>query len=196
MVVELASLWLPIVVSAVAVFIASSIVWMVLPHHRSDYKELPDEDGMRDTLRRMAVPRGMYTVPHCNHGPEMKDPAFQAKVKEGPWAWMIVWDRWPNMGKALGTWIAYLLVVSLFVAYIGANALPAGSEFARVFQVTGAAAFMAYALSAVPEAIWKGFPWPFVIKEMIDGLVYALLTAGVFAWLWPNVEAALPAAAG
>ncbi len=191
--VELTSLWLPILLSAVAVFIASSIVWMVLPHHRKDYRALPDEDGMRETIRRMNAPAGMYCIPHCEHGPNMKDPAFQAKVKEGPWATMIVMDKWPNMGKSLGLWFVYLIVVSLFTAYIAANALPAGAEYLRVFQVTGAAAFMTYGLASFCQSIWKGYPWPFVIKEAIDGLAYALITAGIFGWMWPSIEGALPA---
>src|SRR6266851_8791731 len=42
--VSLSALWLPIVLSAVIVFVASSIMYMLLPYHRSDYRKLPEED--------------------------------------------------------------------------------------------------------------------------------------------------------
>jgi hypothetical protein len=29
-------------------------------------------------------------------------------------------------------------------------------------------------------------PWSIVLKESFDGLIYSLLTAGTFGWLWPR----------
>ena len=49
--VPLTSLWLPILLSAVVVFAASSIIHMVLPYHRNDFKKLPDEEGFLAALR-------------------------------------------------------------------------------------------------------------------------------------------------
>jgi hypothetical protein len=45
---------------------------------------------------------------------------------------------------------------------------------------------MSYGLGNLAKVIWKGEPWSMVIKEVIDGLIYGLLTAGVFGWLWPK----------
>lgn len=36
------SLWLTIVLSAVAVFYASFVAWMILPHHKADWNGLPE----------------------------------------------------------------------------------------------------------------------------------------------------------
>jgi hypothetical protein len=50
----------------------------------------------------------------------------------------------------------------------------------------GTAAFLAYGLANLSNSIWKGQTWSMTIKEVIDGLVFALLTAGTFGWLWPR----------
>lgn len=193
--VELASLWLPVIASAVIVFIASSIVWMVLPHHKKDYKAFSNEDSIRDALRAQSPAPGMYCIPSMldpDGKCDAKNPDFQAKVKEGPWACLTVMPAWPNMGKSLGMWIVHLLVASLFVAYIASHALPAGAGYLAVFRVAGAAAFMGYGLGVLPQMYWKGAPPSIVMKEVADGLAYALLTAGTFAWLWPEATAGLP----
>ncbi len=193
--VELMSLWLPIVVSAVVVFFASFVVWMVLPHHKKDYKALSNEDPVRDALRAQNPAPGMYCIPSML-GPDgkcdAKNPEFQAKVKEGPWAVMTVLASWPNMGKSLAMWIVHLLVVSTFVAYIAAHALPAGAAYLSVFRVAGAAAFMTFGLGVLPQMMWKGAPVAVIMKEVGDGLAYALVMAGVFAWLWPEATITLP----
>lgn len=193
--VELMSLWLPIVVSAVVVFFASFIVWMVLPHHKKDYKALSNEDPVRDALRAQNPAPGMYCIPSML-GPDgkcdAKNPEFQAKVKEGPWAVMTVLAGWPNMGKSLGMWIVHLLVVASFAAFLGAHALPAGAPFADVFRVISPAAFMTFGLGVLPQMMWKGAPGAVIFKEVMDGLAYALLTGAVFGFLWPAATVTMP----
>src|SRR5258708_13403436 len=81
--VSLSALWLPIVLSAVIVFIASSIMHMLLPYHRSDYQPLPDEDKVLAALRAAGLKRGLYMFPFCTHK-EMKSPAAIEKFKQGP----------------------------------------------------------------------------------------------------------------
>ncbi len=55
-----------------------------------------------------------------------------------------------------------------------------------VFRFVAVAAFLGYAL-----ALWQ-FPIRYArsltttIKATMDGLAYALVTAGTFAWLWPH----------
>lgn len=188
----LVDLWMPILLSAVLVFIASSIIWMALPIHKHDYKDPGDkEDAILGMLRSASFAPGVYYVPWCQ-GKE-KDPAAMEKLKTGPWALMTVMGSAPSMGKMLGLWFVHLVIVAVFVAYLASNAgLAAGAEYLSVFRVSGTAAFLAYAGYAMPSAIWHGMPWSQLPGRIFDGLVYALLTAGTFAWLWPG--AAAPAA--
>jgi len=182
----LSALWLPIVLSAVIVFIASSIMHMVLPYHRGDYKKLPDEDKVLTGLRAASLPRGLYMFPFTNHK-EMKSSAVVEKYNQGPVGMMTIFPSGPPvMPKFLGQWFGYLLVISFFVAYLTAHTVPAGTYYLSVFRVVGTAAFLAYGLGTISNGIWRGQPWSFVIKEAMDGLVYALLTAGTFGWLWPR----------
>ena len=43
----LGALWLPIVLSALLVFVVSAIIHMVLKYHNRDYKQLPNEVAVR-----------------------------------------------------------------------------------------------------------------------------------------------------
>ena len=184
--VSLTALWLPILLSAVIVFIASSIMHMLLPYHRSDYKKLPNEDKLRDALRPDNVAPGVYHVPHCDHK-DMNSPAVREKYKEGPVVLMTVFpNQAPNMGKYLGLWFGYCLVIGVFVAYLSGHTLASGTHYLAVFRVAGTAAFMSYGLGNLVNSVWKGQPWSNTIKEVIDGLIYGMLTAGTFGWLWPR----------
>lgn len=177
-------LWLPILVSAVIVFIASSIMHMVLPYHHNDYSQLPDEDKIRAALRAANLKRGFYVFPYCTHK-EMNSPAAIEKYKEGPVGFLnIMPSAPPAMPKFLGQWFVFCLIVGYFVAYITAHTVPPGAHYLAVFRVAGTAGFMAYGLGHLSNGIWKGQLWSTVIKEVIDGLVYGLLTAGTFGWLW------------
>jgi hypothetical protein len=184
--VPLTALWLPILLSAVIVFVASSIMHMVLPYHRSDYKPLPDEDRVLAALRAAGLQRGLYHFPFCTHK-DMKSPAMTEKYKQGPVGLMTVIPNGPPaMPKFLGLWFAYCLIVGFFVAYLTGHTVAPGAHYLAVFRVVGTAAFLAYGLGNLSNGIWKGQPWSMVIKEVIDGLVYASLTAGTFGWLWPR----------
>jgi hypothetical protein len=180
----LGALWLPIVLSAVIVFIASSIIHMVLPYHRGDYKKLPDEEKAREALR--GLPPGLYTVPYCSHQ-TMKSPEVQEKFRQGPVGMLTVFPSGPPaMPKYMGLWFVYCLIIGFFVAYLAWHTVATGSSYLMVFRVVGTAAFLAYGLGIISNGIWKGQPWSNVIKEVIDGLIYGLLTAGTFGWLWPR----------
>ena len=182
--VSLSALWLAILLSAVFVFIASSILHMLLPFHRSDYRQLPDEEKVRAVLR--GLPRGLYILPFTNHK-EMKSPAMVEKYKQGPVGLLSVAPNGPPMmGKFLGLWFLYCLLISFFTAYLTGHTVAAGMNYRVVFRVAGTAAFMAFGLGPIVNSIWKGQPWSVTVKEVIDGLIYALLTAGTFGWLWPR----------
>lgn len=184
--VSLAALWLPIVLSAVIVFIASSVIHMLLTYHRSDYHQLPDEDKVLAVLRSAGLKRGLYIFPFCTHK-EMKSPALIEKYKQGPVGFLnILPNGTPAMPKFLIQWFVFCLLVGFFVAYLAGHVLAPGTSYPAVFRVVGTTAFLAYGLGRLSDGIWKGQTWSATIKEVIDGLIYGLLTAGTFGWLWPR----------
>jgi hypothetical protein len=184
--VPLAALWLPIVLSAVIVFIASSIMHMVLPYHRSDYNQLPDEDKVLAALRATPLKRGHYIFPFCTHK-DMKSPALIEKQKKGPVGFLTIMPSGPPaMPKFLIKWFVFCLLVGFFVACLMALAVPVSANHHVVFHVALIAAFLGYGLGNLTNGIWRGHTWSATIKEVIDGLVYGLLTAGIFGWLWPR----------
>lgn len=183
--VPLTELWLPIVLSAVIVFIASSIMHMMLKYHGSDYQKLPNEDAAREALR--GTKPGFYTFPHCKDMKEMQKPEHMEKLKAGPVGTVtIIPNGPPNMGKFLGQWFVYLLFVAFMSAYLAGRVLPSGTHYLQVFRVVGTTAFMGYAVAHLADMVWRGRPLSMTVKDLIDGLVYALLTAGTFGWLWPR----------
>jgi hypothetical protein len=182
----LPALWLPIVLSAVIVFVASSIIHMLLPYHRSDYQKLPDEDKVLAALRSASLKRGLYIFPFTSHK-DMNSPIVVGKYNQGPVGMMTIAPNGPPvMPKFLGLWFGYCLLIGVFVAYLTAHTVMPGVTYRHVFRVVGTAAFLAYGLGNMSNSIWKGQTWSMTIKEVIDGLVYALLTAGTFGWLWPR----------
>jgi hypothetical protein len=184
--VALTALWLPILLSAIIVFVASSIMHMLLPYHRGDYQKLPEEDELLSALRAAGLKRGLYIFPFATHQ-EMKSPALMEKYKQGPVGMMTVFPSGPPaMPKFLGMWFVYCLIIGFFVAYLTGRTVASGAHYLVVLRVAGTAAFLAYGLGHLSNGIWKGQPWSTTIKEVIDGLVYGLLTAGAFGWLWPR----------
>ncbi len=185
--VTLGALWLPILLSAVFVFIASTIIHMALRYHASDYVRLPNEDAVRAAIRAGDPPPRQYIIPYGSSMKEMESPEMKQKLVEGPVAVLNVKRSGTfAMGPIFVQWFVYLLVVSFIVAYAAGRALPAGTPYLHVFQVAGTIAFLAYAAGNVPAAIWMGKPWPVASKEVLDGLIYGLVTAGTFGWLWPR----------
>jgi hypothetical protein len=179
----LTELWLPIVLSAVFVFIVSSVVHMALPIHKSDWKQLPDEDDVLDAMRQHGVKPGDYMFPFACGMKEMSTPEMTEKINRGPTGNMTVLPPGFGMGRALGQWFAYSLVVSAFVAYVASFAMDASGDYMAVFRLTGTVATLVYATSNVTNSIWKGVAWSSTWKFVFDGVLYGLTTAGTFAWL-------------
>jgi hypothetical protein len=127
----LSALWLRILVSSVIVFVASSLIHMVLPWHKSDYPKLPNEDRVRDALRPLAIPPGDYFIPRPSDS-RSASPEFAEKMRQGP---VVIFTVKPNgpmsMQRNLVMWFVYILVVGLFAAYVaGARCRPARRTFA------------------------------------------------------------------
>ena len=185
--VSVLSLWIPILVSAVIVFVASSVIHMLLPIHRNDLRKVPREDELLDALRRLDVPPGDYCLPHAGTPAGMKNPEFIEKMKRGPVALMTVSEGGSaSIGSNLALWFLYLVIVSLLAGYIAGHALPAGARYRAVFRFAGMAAFMGYSLALLQNSIWLKRNWGTTLRSVFDGLVYGLLTAGTFGWLWPR----------
>jgi len=185
--VFLSALWLPIILSAVLVFIVSSIIHMVLQTHKNEYKKLPGEESIMTAMRQEGVTPGQYAIPCASSMKEMGSPEMLQKYNQGPVAYMTILPSGPPaMAKGLVLWFLYSVLISVFVAYIASRTLGTGPEYLTVFRITGTVAVLAYATTYFPDSIWKGAPWSTTFKHIVDGIVYGLLTAGVFSWLWPS----------
>ena len=185
--VPLMSLWLPIVLSAAFVFIASSIIHMLLRYHRHDFTKLPNEDAVMAALRPLDIPPGDYMMPNAQSMKEMKDPAFLEKFHKGPVAMLTVMRGGSmSMGKNLAGWFIYCLVVSIFAAYIAGRALPPGSPYLQVHRFAGATAFVGYVLASWQSSVWYKRKWTTNVRNTIDGLIYGFLTGGTFGAFWPK----------
>lgn len=183
--VSIVSLWLPILLSAVFVFLVSSVLHMVLPHHKNDFKKLPDEDGVMDALGKFNIPPGEYTFPRADNMKEMATPEFKDKLTRGPSALITVMkNEVPSMTGSLILWFVFSIVVGIFAAYVAGRALEPGAHYLAVFRFTGVTAFLGYSLALVHDSIWYKRAWSTTIKFMLDGFLYALVTAGTFGWLW------------
>ena len=185
--VSLMQLWAPIVLSALLVFVASSVIHMVLQWHKSEYKGFANEDEVRAAINRHPTPPGKYVVPYCSSPKELQNPEMVAKFQQGPRGILLVSaPGLPNMGKQLGSWFLFALLVAFAVAYVASRTLAAGTDYLQVFRVVGAISFLTYTGGSVIDGIWMGKQWSAVFKDAVDGLVYACVSGGAFGWLWPR----------
>ena len=184
--VSVASLLIPIALSAVFVFIASSIIHMFTGWHQDDLRKFADEDAVMKALRPFNLQTGHYGLPKPDSRRDLQSPEYLAKVKAGPVAFITIRPFDFSMGSTLVLWFIYSLVVSLFAGYVAGVALGPGTDYRNVFQIAGTVGFCGYALGMIPESIWWGRSWGWTIRNVIDGLIYGLLTGGAFGWLWPR----------
>jgi hypothetical protein len=183
--VSLADLWLPILLSAVFVFIVSSLLHMLIPIHRGDHKKLPGEEQILAAIRDQSVAPDAYMFPCPESMKQMDSPEMINKYNEGPVGHLTVFKNGPpNIGKSLTLWFLYSVVLSFFVGYIAKLGLGRGEEYITVFRMTGTVAILCYAVVYLENSIWKGQKWGVTFKFIFDGIIYGLVTAGTFSWLW------------
>ena len=184
--IPLTALWLPILLSAIVVFSVSAMVWMVLPHHKSDFAAAEDEDALMDAVRNSVAGPGMYSFPWPRDS-ERNSEAYRDRLAAGPVGVLRVRDPQSvlDMKPAMAKSFLLQLVVGVFVAFLAARTLQQGASFHAVFHVVGTAAFLSHGFIGFQESIWFGLPGRVAFKYALDGLLYALLTAGIFGWLWP-----------
>ena len=192
--IPLSHLWLPILASSVAVFVVSALLHMLFTYHNTDYRRVPNEDEVRAAINKGGLTPGQYVLPYAMGPGAMKDPAIVQKMTEGPAGFLLLrkpcsvqrWDpRWAS-GSVL------TLVIAFLVGYVAALTIAPGADHMSVFRVVSSIAFLAYAGSRAQEAIWRAVPWSAVIKTIIDGLVFALVTGGLFALMRPGSVTSAP----
>src|SRR5262245_31757501 len=113
------ALLLPTVLSAVLVFIASSIIHMVIKWHQSDYKKLANEDDVRAAIRKSSPAPGLYVLPYCKHGKDAASEEMMKKFKKGPIGALYVRPTGAfNIGPFLLNWFVYSVLVTFVAGYL------------------------------------------------------------------------------
>jgi len=178
----IAALWMPILVSAVLVFFASALVWMIMPWHKTDYKKTDNEEAVRSALSGSSP--GAYMLPYCKDPSEFKNPDVAQKYIDGPQGFItIIPNGTPQMGSKMAMMFVYFLFVGILCAYFVSRTAAPDADYLAVFRIAGATAFIAHGIAGIPDSIWFGRPWSLTAKNMFDALLYGLLTGGAFGWL-------------
>ena len=185
--VPIMSLWLPIIVSAAFVFVVSSVIHMAFKYHNKDFGKLANEDKVLDALRELNIPPGEYLLPKADSMAEMRSAEYNSKLEKGPGVIMTIWPgAKPTMTKPMVQWFFYSVIIGIFAAYVTGRALPVGASYLEVFRFAGFTAFVCYCVANWQATIWWRQSWRRLITGTIDALIYGLVTAGVFGWLWPR----------
>ena len=185
--VGLTALWIPILLSAVFVFIALMLIHALLGWHKGDMAMVPGEARVMETLRGLNVPPGDYRFPFSNSVAEMKTPEWDEKMKQGPVGVLTVMPNGPmNMGRMFGLWLVYSLFIAVLAAYVTGRTHGPGAPFLEVFRVSGTVAFCCYVIALWQNWIWWGQSTRFTVTYSLDGIIFALVTGATFGWLWPH----------
>jgi hypothetical protein len=179
-------LWLPIVLSAVVVWIVATMAWVVLPHHKKDYIGLDDENGFMEYVKRSGIEPGNYLFPDFRDPQVMKSERIDKVMKEGPVGHLSVWPTPLSMGSKMVTTFFVYLAVSILIAYLTRVAIPGAASFGRVFQVAATAGILAYSFSSIPNAIWFGSYKRTIVATLVDGVLFGAIIGAIFAWRWPH----------
>ena len=187
MTVHVTDLWMAILVSGTLCWIASALIHMLFKYHNADYSELPNESDVASVLGANNPKPALYSLPHCTDMKMMGEESMQKKFSDGPVAMISVLPNgMPPMGKLLGLQLLFFILGSALIAYLACLALPTASDYMSVFRFVFVAAFIAYGWAQVPYSIWMGQPWSNCLRYFLDALIYAAMSAGTLAWLWPS----------
>ena len=184
--IPIAQLWLPILVSAAAVWVASAIIWMAMPHHKNDYSRLPDETRFSAAVGPLGLPPGTYGFPFVSNHDETKTPEFKKQWTDGPRGHLSIWPEKVSMARNMLVTFAVFLVVSGLIGYIGSLTLAPGAGFSKVLQVLGTAGVLSYCFAFIPNGVWFGQSARTMTMHVLDGVLYGLGTGAVFAAMWPK----------
>jgi hypothetical protein len=185
--VPVTQLWLPILLAAVLVFVASSIIHMVLGYHAGDYKKVPREDEALAAMRPFNLEPGDYCMPRAGSMSAMKDPEFRKKWAAGP---VMFFTVMPNGSQEMAPqfigWFVYTLFIGMVAAYVTGLAYGPGTDYMRIFRMATTVAFIGYGGTLPQFSIWYKRSWRTTIVGMVDSLIFGMLTAGALGWLWPR----------
>ena len=174
----LVDLWLPIVLSGLAVFMLSAMVWTVFPHHKKEWGGFPNESAVADAVRAANLAPGLYHFPHAADQQAMGTPEMKAKMEKGPIAFVTIL---PNgqfaMGPMMAKSVLSSVLIATFTGYVAFHSVMAGAEYLTVFRIVGTVTFMAYAFGTMADSVWFGRPWKSWMLGAGDALMYALVTA-------------------
>ncbi|MFO0788761.1 MAG: hypothetical protein U0805_04835 [Pirellulales bacterium] len=185
MLTPLSALWLPILISGVALFFASFAAWMILPHHKSEWIGLPNEDAVMRQIQNDNVAPGQYCFPYAASPEAMKSDAYKAKMNAGPRGTLTLWKAPPNMAANMACTVIFFLIANAVIAYLAAMVLSPGEDHMRVFRFVGTAGVLTYGTANILNGIWFGRK---MIADIVDGIAYGLITGAIFALLWPAVS--------
>lgn len=179
------SLWLPILVSTIAMFFFSYLSWEVLGLHDKDWRKMDDEDKLMDCIRDMNIAEGNYQLPGGDSAKEMHTPEYQEKYKKGPRAVMSVLPQM-NIGKSLAMTALFFLACNITFAYLANFALKPGTDpgadFLTVFRFVATITLMTCCASSLLNSVWFRTR---VVGHLIEAFCYCLIAGGIFAALWP-----------
>lgn len=181
----LAQLWLPIVVSAVLVFAASAVTHMFVPYRQNEWKQVPGQDAIQAALKGAAP--GLYVFPSPADPRERGKPESMKRWAEGPCGFLSLVPPGPmSWGRNLGLSFLVNLVVSAMAGYVAFHALGASPHYLAVFRLVGTVGILAYGVGTLYEGIWYWKPGPSLAMNALDAVIFGLLMAGTFGWLWPR----------
>jgi len=187
--VSVSELWLAILLAGFLCWIASAMIHMLIKYHNADYKALSNEAEVSAALRAQSPPPALYTVPYCSDMKAMGEEAMQKKFNDGPVAMIsIMPNGMPRMGKLLSQQILFFIFGSFLIGYLMTICIVGSTDCMMVFRQVFIASFLTYGWAQIPYSIWMGQPWSNCVRYLIDALIYAVVTAGVFAWLWPDLS--------
>jgi hypothetical protein len=183
---SLMSLWLPIIVSGIALFFASWAAWMLLPHHKPEWQGISNEAAFLQSLRSMNLPAGQYMFPYSCKPEDWKSEEFQRRREAGPTGTLTVWKKPPNMGVNMLCTVLFFTIANLVIGYLAGIALPPGTDFLTVFRFVGTAGILTYGTANILNGIWFGRK---MAADIADGIAYGIITGLIFASLWPGSAA-------
>jgi len=186
--VSVFELWLVIFLAGFLCWLASALIHMLFKYHNTDYKELSNEGEVSTALRASSPAPALYNLPYCSDMKEMGEQVMQDKFNTGPVAMIsIMPNGMPAMGKLLTQQILFFIFGSALIAYVASISMVSGTDYSTVFRQVFATSFLAYGWAQIPYSIWLGQPWSNCMRYLIDAIIYASVTAGTFAWLWPKL---------
>ena len=180
--VELISLFFPVLLTTVALFISGFLCWAILPNHKPDWQKLPNEDEFLDAIAELNLPRGNFAYPHAMDQQSMESDTYKRAVERGTFGTVQVWGEAPKMGTNLIRQVVYLLVTNSCLAYLSTLALPAGADFMQVFRFVATAALLTFTVAVVPGTIWFKNR---LTGYLIDGVIQAVIVGAIFGSMWP-----------